>query len=124
MTHYNPLQLYYLNQLGIVPWVQRTKETEAIKLAVILPEQPSQKGKNLLKQMLLFVGLPENEVHITSSAALNKSMPLAALALGVAPSDTNFPIFSGENLEFILNNPSCKKQIFSTLANLKVYLGL
>ena len=122
---YSNLTLYYLNQLGITPWVVKSRAGEAegvAKLAVLLPESISDKAQVLLKRMLDFVGLPYLLIHKTKEYThRDNPLWLAVLVLGLdeLTLQVKCPVFSSMDPDFLLENPLCKKQVLHVLSSVK-----
>lgn len=125
---YSNLTLYYLNQLGITPWVIKSraiKEEGIPKLMVISPENISKKAQILLKRMLDFLGFPFELIHNATDYKHWDNPLLAVLILGIDGLDlhVNCPVFSSMNPEFLLENPAYKKQAFKELSCVKEQIG-
>ena len=65
---YSNLNLYYLNQIGITPWVSRASEpkaTTSAQLLVITERLLNLKEQTLLNNIIFFLGLLENDwIHL------------------------------------------------------------
>lgn len=117
------VSLYYLNQIGITPWVNKPKLSPIIesKLAVLVPDNLSSKAKSLLKQLLSCLSLQEKDLLILRGQKHNdftQQRPLAVLSFdtrinAVEPLDC--PFFANQELEQLLTNPKAKKQVFENL---------
>lgn len=131
MTSYTNLSLYYLNQMGITPWVTRSKKKDTTQLAVVVPPSQSPKAQSLLKNMLDFLGLSPEEVCIIQDKksedlkALDTSSLSALLLLGFGAQEYAFscPLFLGANPEVLIKNPLHKKELFKALHTLKNHLS-
>ena len=121
---YSNLTLYYLNQMGIKPWIKKTTQQTQIKLLVIIPSNLSLKAQSLLKQILSFINLNSEKTRIISiqeSIVLKAYDPLAILLLGCNQSELESnlnikcPIFFGASLEYLIQHPSEKRKILKEL---------
>jgi DNA polymerase III psi subunit len=142
---YDNLTLYYLNQMGIIPWINKAKlsktsladTSERAKLIVIIPRKLSTKSKHLMNQMLDFVDIEENKVEFITysdqvlSVVLNGYQNRALL--GVLCFDANPVLFqelmpfedkslSSIDLESLINSPIKKKQAFTELVRFKEHI--
>lgn len=133
---YTPLTLYYLNQIGIRPWIKRNNTereltTQDAKLFVLFPEHLSSKAKNLLKQMMNYVNLEQSALVLIplQNTQLNEyafkmkqQNPLAILTWGFnsleQSEDFNCPILMCDAPDSLLQNPLKKKEIFKVLSDL------
>ncbi|KTD82273.1 hypothetical protein [Legionella waltersii] len=139
---YDNLSLYYLNKMGIIPWINRAKpsktspicDSKIEKMFVIMPSQCNTKSKYLLKQIESFVDLDENRVeHITYNDQILSLVVdgyLNRMLLGVLCFDSNTSLseklkpFVDQNLLFIdleslISFPKMKKQAFADLVQFK-----
>ncbi|MFI4955451.1 MAG: DNA polymerase III subunit psi [Gammaproteobacteria bacterium] len=139
---YNERSLYYLNQLGITPWITRGQGASCLgeaqntlKLVVFSLSNQSKKAQILLKRMMAFVALDESELlmicvdNINPETAhlkmhqvvLANATPLAVLTLGVDTThlaqelNLQCPILSNFNLDHLLHNPAEKRKVFNDL---------
>lgn len=142
---YSDLTLYYLNQLGITPWIIKENfvdvpNKDLIKLVVLVHSNTnkSKKAQSLLKRMMAFINLDDDELLILNIGAndsnepnstswhtqLEKKSPLAILSLGCNTetllSDFNLscPVLTSKDPEHLLSNPSAKKSVFCDLSYL------
>lgn len=143
---YSNLTLYYLNQMGITPWVnkeylsnleQQSNTKNAYQLVVLTSTAPNDKVHSLFHQMLNYINLQHDDVFIISVSEnesggnvgkwseqlLNKASQ-ALLSFGPNINDLNvpYPKFQSVSLEYLLNNPSSKKEVFQVLTRLKARL--
>ncbi len=128
---YSNLSLYYLNQLGIRPWIKRTEVLEdRLKLFVFSPSNLSIKATILLNQMIKYIHLDSNElilIPIQDSASLSdyrhqidQKNPLAVLVIGINPSQLNLncPMVLCDSPDDLLQHPTHKKKVFQELSYL------
>ncbi|MFJ1267768.1 DNA polymerase III subunit psi [Legionella lytica] len=137
---YSDLTLYYLNQIGIRPWIKREvlqelpqKKSNAVKLAVFVSSALSTKAQYLLQQMIGYLNLQDDEFTVISaqkgqlqSRGTNLSL-LATLVFGRGQ-DQLFakeptPVFNTFDLDYILNNPSQKRTVFKVLNEIKLLVS-
>jgi DNA polymerase III psi subunit len=117
---FNPRTLYYLEQLGIRPWVRRANPNSKIKLVVITAEMLSIKEESLLNQILLFMDLKTEQLkRITFSFRL----PINAdCVISFGASGENITGLQLEPLSELLNNALLKKKLYLQLTRLKKIL--
>lgn len=145
---FSNLSLYYLKQIGITPWIIRrndpvvtnqeeSPEDKIIKLVVVVSSTLNAKAKSLLKYILTFINLNDDELLIINESAnsendrsnLGSQSPLAVLALGSSFANTmnestfNCPIFSSMDLNHYIANPTDKKRIFKDLMQINNLLA-
>ncbi|WP_298624207.1 DNA polymerase III subunit psi [uncultured Legionella sp.] len=135
---YSDLTLYYLNQIGITPWINRhdspnskTQMSESInipKIAILKNKKLNDRAEALFNKMLAYLNLNESDLLICDSFSfelLNKQSLLAVLLLGmdsesvITELNLNCPILSGASPDDLLNNPSAKKIVFQALHFIK-----
>jgi DNA polymerase III psi subunit len=105
---FSNLTLYYLNQLGITPWISKenvtissTKpnpvESRVFKLVVLISADLTGKAKSLFDRMLAYINIQDNEFLLLNIkqeafsqgansqwfAQIDNSSPVAVLALGL-----------------------------------------
>ncbi|MDP3269130.1 MAG: DNA polymerase III subunit psi [Legionella sp.] len=137
---YSDLALYYLNQMGITPWV--TKETQAgqpaqhssivktpVKVAVFIASPLLDKERSLLNKIVSYLNVADSELNVnTVDVNLEKSElfiqllqqnPLAILALGLDNHPLflkfNCPVIFSFSPDYLLKNPLAKKNILKEL---------
>jgi DNA polymerase III psi subunit len=125
---YNEINLYYLNQIGITPWVSANSlknnlvadEPKAVTLLVLTPDALSQKERNLLDHILLFLGLAEDKVvrHAMSNGVPPQLLPSAMVSFGLV-SQSEHTITDLPSLADLLTHPIIKKKTFNQLLPLK-----
>lgn len=145
---YSNTALYYLNQLGIRPWIKRTSllfkednqtQQECFKLLVFISSTLSAKAKSLLQQMMACINLEQHELSIIpveardfssqNSAQWQNQIPAAILVLGLNESpllqELHFscPVFSSIDPEHLINHPVDKKIIFKDLNTINQLLS-
>ena len=116
---YSPLKLYYLQQLGIRPWVRREVPVTCPKIIVIVPSCLTEKAQQLLGHILSY--LPkENTQLLTKERFLNSNKALLTKAVLsfetdlTAPFNQTCPVFQ-DDLDLLLAQPILKKELFKTL---------
>ena len=149
---YSNLTLYYLNQMGIVPWVTResyahfigsekSTELSRVKLLILLPLNPSHKAQALFKQIINFINLPEADLlklHVVEEEVLfNKQLldakiildtSLVAWSLGLKKelflaSNLNCTVIHSDSIDHLLQHPQAKKKMFADLSFIKKQLS-
>ncbi|MCL9684250.1 DNA polymerase III subunit psi [Legionella maioricensis] len=150
---FSNLTLYYLNQLGIVPWINKesslklpdkssTVESNLLKLVVLVSSDLSNKAQALFNRMMASINVEKDELLIikilTQDLADNKkwltqiekNTPRAVFALGLNVNDdlfadlnSSYPIVQSFAPEYLLDNPSYKKKVFHDLNTLKGLLS-
>lgn len=137
---YTNLTLYYLNQMGIVPWVHKGCDASvelrpiSCSLLVVLSSALSNKAQSLFNQMLNYLGLAETELMILTLAHsdelisyLDVNKPLFIVAFGLSLNDivpNDAQMLSNSSLEEILMHPANKKQVFQQLSWIKMQLTI
>lgn len=135
---YSNQTLYYLNQIGIRPWIKRestvsqtTDSLDALKLIVFISAHLSGRALSLLKQMLAYLNVPEHELTIISTSdqgldnTLSHQKTQAVLLLGVAlNNNVNFdcPVLTSMDPDYLITHPAEKKNAFKDLCHLKQLL--
>lgn len=140
---YSNLTLYYLNQMGICPWINKENSLESIeksstvcplKLVVLVSNELKGKAESLFKHMMTYLNIINDELLIIKIkeedsnqwiSSVEKIRPQAILALGPDLKNKfvnlNLPYPALQSLapEYLLNHPSYKKNAFQDLAQLK-----
>jgi hypothetical protein len=132
---YKPLTLYYLQQLGIKPWINKVCKTKRA-LIIISPSSLGKKPSLILKGILAFIktlSLPYRLIELDFSnlnqedehlpGLLQNTRPLAILSLGLETKpflDLRIPcpIFYSLSPLDLLQGSNAKKQIFEYLMSL------
>lgn len=141
---YSNTTLYYLNQIGIRPWVMRDRsisevdcaiQQEKFKLLVFIASNLSIKAQSLLKQMMAYINLCEQELAIIPvqenesfsnyNSHIKQKKPLAILFLG--PNHRNeetylnsdCPVFVSTDPEYLLVHPVEKRKVFNELSSIR-----
>jgi hypothetical protein len=124
---YSNLTLYYLNQIGIRPWIKRQDVT---KLFIFVPSNLSSTANTLLKQMIKYIHLETKElllIPVQDSGSLvdyqyqiDQKNPCAILAIGVITSPLNLKcsLVTCDSPEALLLHPAQKKKAFQALSYL------
>ncbi|CAM2874501.1 DNA polymerase III subunit psi [Legionella worsleiensis] len=142
---YSTLNLYYLNQLGITPWINNeiiapvTSDSAEIKHQniplVIIMKQPqlSKKAEILLNKMIAYLNLGDSDVFITEnlqhSSFVKNDSPKAVLSLGIESSalvDTMMlkcPFLFAPSPEQLISNPLEKREILKVLNSIKLLVN-
>lgn len=128
---YNNLNLYYLNLLGIQPWISKKSLIDAIpmpraRLIILTTPNLSSFEKTLLKQILIFLELkPEEYKHLEfkpdhrmDDVILNAEY---ILSMDINPelAFNDDLIFKSDSLKTLLEKPLYKKQLCYLLTSLK-----
>lgn len=134
---FNDKQLYYLNQMGITPWVKRQgsindDQQQAMKLIIFIAEEREVQCQTLFNNIMhyLNVSIPEiktipsskqNKIIANLASAQAENTPLVILAFG-----NNWPqlkeqpyFFHVPSLKAILINPALKKKAYLTLFKIR-----
>lgn len=139
---YSNLTLYYLNQMGITPWINKeprsnlvlqSNESTVYQLVVLTSTPLNDKMRTLFHQMISYVNLQHEDVYIMTvgkqdgvqwGEQLLEKTGRALLSFGPSINDLNlpYPKFHSVPLEYLLDNPSSKKEVFQVLSHLKVCL--
>ncbi|TAL61905.1 MAG: hypothetical protein EPN84_07205 [Legionella sp.] len=129
---YDQRKLYYLQQMGIRPWVSATPIISN-KLIVLMSSRISAKAQALTKRFLSLIQLGEDElevVHIQDndlSSQLKNKNPWMILSLGfqakeLEPLNLNCHIVSTYSPEFLLQFPLQKKVLLKDLQFINVQI--
>lgn len=138
------LTYYYLNQMGIIPWVVKatpinpSPRHQADKhVIVLMSADDNLKVLSLVKRIVACIPLTsvfldvddKNGIHCWHQE-LNQTAPVALWSLSSNAEDfirefkMTCPILSSLDPLYVLNNPSSKRQVFADITALKVTLGL
>lgn len=147
---YSNTTLYYLNQMGIRPWIKRSStisvlederavKQEALKLLVFISSTLSIKAQSLLSQMMAYLNLPEQELSIIPvqerdslnkyNAKIEQKTPRAILVLGlerhqfVTNTNLSCPVLNSIDPDYLITNPAEKGTVFKALHSLKQLLS-
>jgi DNA polymerase III psi subunit len=128
---YSEASLYYLNQLGIRPWIKRTAaehnsavEQEVIKLLVLISANLSQKGQALLQQMLAYLRISKQEFKVVfvdkqSDVHQMQQTPTAVLVFGLKDLMSDIPwhcpVIQSMDPDYLIANPFKKRTVFHDL---------
>lgn len=144
---YSNLTLYYLNQMGITPWISKDsplysanepKVISSVQLLVLTNGLLNLKEQSLLRNIISWLGLSANNwVHLQIKTDATK--PEMAADLSEFESDnylsfglphdffTEFrsakPVVQVDPLSLLLNNAFTKKKLFNCLVTLKTHLS-
>lgn len=141
---YSNTTLYYLNRMGIRPWIMRDLpksvedrviKQETFKLLVFIASNLSIKAQSLLKQMLAYINLAEQELTIISvqendsfsdyNNRIKQKNPLAILVLGLNQRNaqthlsSDCPVFISADPEYLLVHPVEKRKVFNELNSIR-----
>lgn len=115
------LSLYYLNQMGITPWVSRDIRP-AYKLIIIRDKVLNDKASSLLQHIINSLPVPKTELKLMDPEEF-KSSNINHNTLILSLVDSNIPegdfSFKGFSLDFLLKNPVYKKKVFVQLNEIK-----
>ncbi|WP_127098732.1 DNA polymerase III subunit psi [Legionella sp. km772] len=125
---YTNLDLYYLNLMGIRPWLdkkslQANSVPQDYKLLIFTSSNLASKEQSLLKQIIFFLALDDKQVkHLEvkdnsfTDSSLNAKWILAFGDSGPYKSTT---ILETNSLSEVINRPILKKKLFKCLVSLK-----
>jgi DNA polymerase III psi subunit len=132
---YSNQTLYYLNQIGIRPWIKREAQeqsqevTKAVKLAVFVSSTLSAKAQFLLQQMMGYLNLSDDELTVISAQKNELQQrhttvtPFVTLVFGLSQeqvvSKEKASVFNTFDLDYLLSNPSEKRTVFKVLNEIK-----
>ncbi|USQ12877.1 DNA polymerase III subunit psi [Legionella lytica] len=131
---YSNLTLYYLNQIGIRPWIKREVQEQlqekpnSVKVAVFVSSTLSTKARSLLQQMIRYLNLNEDELTVipTQKEELHRYAsltPFATLVFGLSQEQLlakeQTPVFNTLDLDYLLSNPKEKRTVFKVLSEIK-----
>ncbi|MFT4058252.1 MAG: DNA polymerase III subunit psi [Legionella sp.] len=141
---YSDASLYYLNHLGIRPWIKRESTlvlqennnivtSETLKLLVFTSTNLSEKGLALLRQMLAYLHLSESELKVISVTeqgvlATNEVQCAAAILIfGLNKNNflndinSNGLIVRSLDPDYLISYPGAKKNVFHDLNLMKQF---
>ena len=153
MTMFSDLNIYYLNQMGITPWITKensvsslntiaAKKQESVKLVVLVPSNLCPKAQSLVTRIMACINLEHHEilmldieiddVKLGSSqgwyAQLEHQTPLAILNLSVKTdlllNCFECPVLTSLNPRDLLINPADKKKTLKDLHAINKLLAL
>ena len=130
---YNNLTLYYLEQLGIRPWVNKenylatTKSESTIKLIIVLAKKTNEKARYLLGKMLAYLNLPEHQFLIINEedkpgqacSNLVALWSLGPISNEIINQFSTKKIIASSHLNEVINHPALKKKILIDLADIQ-----
>lgn len=120
--------LYYLNLMGIQPWVRRERRIEH-KWLVLVSSPLHGKSLNFLHNILHVMGIEIKQcvVKDVSEQALQlledlRWKPVSVLCFSTSKPmseklPTDFPVFSFSDLGDFIKNPKQKKELFQKIAS-------
>lgn len=129
---YNNRTLYYLEQMGITPWIiKNTSSKSGLKLIVLVSASLPKPANDLLKQILASLASEKEQiVLLLKDEADNEPVKMA----NTSHQESVFWLFFGkelyskhkqdvigksivvEDLKYLLENPKYKKQVFLDLS--------
>lgn len=134
---YSKKSLYYLNQLGIRPWIQRSDslsmfqgeapQKEIFQLVVVLSSTLSVKAQSLCNQLIVYFNFSRRvlEVLVFKDCEFSDQFPIkiepknpkAILVLGggVHHLDCDCPVVHSMDPEYLVANPEEKRNAFKQL---------
>jgi DNA polymerase III psi subunit len=126
---YHNVDLYYLAQMGITPWVHKNNyespklENKRTSLLVVTPKL-NDKEQYLLNNILSFIGLPkEHFIHLQTEEAKQTKIDAAFTLFFGLNLQTTPTMTKGEALNYLLTNPLATKKLFHKLIPLKEQLS-
>jgi hypothetical protein len=139
---YSHLTLYYLNQIGITPWINKQDSLNnksqmsdhiAPKIIIVKNNKLDNKAEGLFNRMVSYINLKEPDLLISetlsSSLVSDEQSPQAILLLGVDFEDLiselnlKCPVFTGVSPDVLLINPSEKRAVFQALHSIKALIN-
>jgi DNA polymerase III psi subunit len=142
---YSDLTLYYLNQIGIRPWVKKehhsalipAQHTPVLKIRsklLILTATLQGKAELLLRKMIHCIGLTDEQLELIQIQDLSEHWlknvnPSALFSLGVDLPDfvskalVDCPIIRSFSLEHLIEKPADKKRALQDLYSFKHHLS-
>lgn len=141
---YTNTTLYYLSQLGIVPWIRKENSTDSATkpVAVLLctPPAMSNKASNLLNHIVTYIKCTYEHIqcrHIEYStdssqwkSAISKTSPAAIVSFGLKLDDAlhaahiQCPVLHYPTLEEIIKTPLLKKSMHQALNTISTVIPL
>lgn len=142
---YCNLALYYLNQLGINPWVNKQTYLDlnnkaqiiegaaaAPKVLIVKQKNLNAKAEALFNKMLTYLNLNADDLLVSdpeqSTSLLNTISLRAVLILSTDSEElktgltSNCKVLKGLSPDYLLKNPSDKRSIFKVLNSLKALM--
>lgn len=136
---YNQLDLYYLKQMGIQPWVKKNAVSPIKKTVflVVSPVKQNKKSHLLFNALLKFLRdtennnltvevMTENDCEIPQIVSQARKKGAAAiLSFGmnfgeqIDKADIDCPVISAFDLDYVINNPREKKMLYQQLLAIK-----
>lgn len=137
---YSTEALYYLNQIGIVPWVSKHALNCVAnikpKLMVLMSLEPTKKSNALLDALLQYMELKSDEIIIQNPKSLDAGALLGSISSSTTIWSLGFnnqevlsqiqglcPMVSSLSLEQMLAEPLLKKNVFKDAAHIKQLLS-
>lgn len=123
-------QTYYLQTMGIEPWVMRHVQSHILITAVVNAAIHDVHQKKLLYAMFRSIGVSENKLDVVDDLDadklkrhIQKTKPRIIIALGCElEACDNTPMMSMPHLSDLLQNPHDKKEVYRDLALVKAAL--
>lgn len=133
---YNNLNLYYLNQIGITPWIIREEALIVPRLIILTSEKITGKAQDLLKKMIAYLNVSEEDFILFQLKDKNKleeepwfsmmqadsSTILLSLGLDILNAYKG-RIISSLNPNHLLHHPKDKRQVFKDLNTIQKMLA-
>lgn len=140
---YNNLTLYYLNQMGIVPWIRKETRSSmlasdaSIRLLIMVPEHLTSKARALLDKLLAYINNAASKLLVIPDvqdtalmtqqlSAVQSSSMIVSFGLDKAlfdHNDSDHSIIHLDSLEHLLSYPREKKKLFMQLSLIKHHLA-
>ena len=125
---FNPVSLYYLNQMGIDPWIVRREPqslTANSQLFILLPAPVGDKEQILLNKILNYMQIPFHKIQwiyavdkIQPQQMVKENGVIVSFGVDIACDQQNSFVLSCPDLTYLLNNPKEKKHVFNQLVRL------
>lgn len=136
---YSNITLYYLNQLGITPWISKENHSVLFNSAqrtpklIIFTGLLHAKAESLLRKMIVCMDINEEQLEIvqiqdnisSNNQWFQEKNPIALWALGIKLSDylseqlIHCPVINSLSPEHLIDYPSDKRKVLNDLYSLK-----
>lgn len=124
---FDNLKLYYLAQMGIIPWVHKNNVYTAEKkstLLLVVTQKLNHKERILLNNIITFLGVQKEKfIHLQTEDTVHQDQIEAVYTLSFGLNTPNKPNVKSDSLNYLLTHPLAKKTLFLKLIPIKEHIA-